>query len=398
MLHIYELVDLLNKQNCKPYYVGGCVRDKYLGRKPSDYDLTVEALPEKICEVLNAAGLTPDTDGIAFGTVTVGTAEGLIEITTHRKDGAYKDSRKPETVTFTSDLSQDLARRDFTINAMAMTPDGSLIDPFNGLSDLKKSLLRCVGDAAVRFEEDALRMLRAARFVSKLDLEPDPDLLAGMKQRAAGVAALSDARVGSELTGMWLSDHPEKGYRLLVETGLWPVLFPGLNIDSDMDALASMPRSLVPRLSFVLWGQSTNPVYQFLRRMALPKNLFDDVLLVTTAEKIELYPDPKALRRQIRTYGDLLLDVVAVRSARGEDMDSVKTIVQHELDIKSCVTIAGLQVSGDDLMELGFPAGRGIGITLSYLLDRVMDDPALNQKEKLLSIASEFGKTEGYLF
>ena len=398
MIHIEELMALLEQSGCKPYYVGGCVRDHLLGLEPADYDITVSALPDRICTVLREAGLCPGTDGIKYGTVTVGSAQGLIEITTHRKDGSYSDSRRPDTVEFTQLLSEDLERRDFTVNAMAQSSDGQIIDPFGGQKDLENRTLRCVGDPKVRFSEDALRMLRAARFAAKLGFEPDPLLLDGMRSCADKAAALSDTRVGVELVGMWLSPEPEKGFELLLETGVWKKLFPGFTPSVDVAKVKTMPLSLTSRLSYLLWGQTTSVFYAFLRRMSVPKNLFDDILLVSTAESIELRPDPPFVRRQIRTYGDLILSVLDVRQARGEDVLSFRQIAEKELADHVCVTLSGLDISGDDLIDAGIPAGRGIGVTLSYLLDRVMDDPELNTHETLLSLALDFAKKEGYCF
>ena len=392
-----ELMFFLNERGCRPYWVGGCVRDKYLGREPDDYDITVAAKPEEVASLLQSAGLSPELGAVRYGTVSVGTSDGMIEITTHRKDGTYTDARHPQEVEFTDDVREDLGRRDFTVNAMALDADGNLVDPYGGLRDLETRLLRCVGDPVTRFTEDALRMLRAARFAAKLGFEWDPALRSGIESCRDLCASLSDTRVGAELSGLLLSDRPAYGMTLLRDSGLLRVLFPGYEPPEDLSGLDRLPRDLALRMCYLVWERDTATVYNVLRRMHLPKNLFDDVLLMTTAEVLLLPLDGPSIRRALRTYGSLLPGILRVREAYGEKNEAIRNIAEMDLETGVCVSFAGLAVSGDDLIEAGIPAGRAIGITLSYLLDEVLEEPDFNSKDILLEKALTFCRREGYI-
>ena len=397
MWTVRELMFYLNERGCRPYWVGGCVRDKYLGLEPDDYDITVASKPDEIAGLLTEAGLSPELGAIRFGTVSVGTSDGLIEITTHRKDGAYLDARRPEEVEFTENIEEDLKRRDFTVNAMAEDAEGHLVDPFGGMADLEGRVLRCVGDPVTRFSEDALRMLRAARFAAKLGFAWDPSLRAGAESCRDLCASLSDTRVGAELSGLLLSDHPAYGMTLLKDTGLLSVLFPGYQPPKDLSGLNRLPRDLSLRMCFLVWERDTATVYNVLRRMHLPKNLFDDVLLMTTAETLPLPTDGPSVRRALRVYGSLLPGLMRVREAYGEINEPFRKLAETELERGVCVSFSGLSVSGDDLIDAGIPAGRAIGITLSKLLDAVIEDPGRNERDTLLALALDFCRSEGYI-
>jgi len=203
------------------YPVGGCVRDFLLGRVPGDYDITTSALPEQVL------ALFPDAipTGLHHGTVTVPTPDGAVEVTTFRRDGDYADGRRPSTVAFGVELEEDLARRDFTINAMALARDGSVIDPFGGREDLARRHIRCVGDPAERFAEDALRMLRAIRFCAQLDFSLEEGTAQAIRAMADRTAFLSGERIYAEMEKLLCSPRPEKISDML-SAGLLRHLFP----------------------------------------------------------------------------------------------------------------------------------------------------------------------------
>lgn len=196
---------ILTEAGYAAYPVGGCVRDLLLGREPGDVDICTSALPEQVMACFSRAVPT----GLKHGTVTIPTLDGNVEITTFRREGGYADSRHPDTVSFDAGLMEDLSRRDFTINAMAMEKDGTVVDPFGGQQDLKKGIIRCVGEPDRRFSEDALRMLRGVRFAAQLGFELENATHAALCRNAAGITKVSGERIKTELEKTLLSPHPE---------------------------------------------------------------------------------------------------------------------------------------------------------------------------------------------
>ena len=203
--NVHKIIDTLEQAGFEAYAVGGCVRDSVLNRIPNDWDITTSAKPEEIKKVFKR---TFDT-GIKHGTVSVLFGNDIYEVTTYRIDGEYEDSRHPKDVTFTSDLKEDLLRRDFTINAMAYNPEKGLVDMYGGMEDIEKKVIRCVGNPHERFSEDALRILRAVRFAAQLDYTIDKETQDAIKELAPTLSKISAERIQVELTKILLSDHPE---------------------------------------------------------------------------------------------------------------------------------------------------------------------------------------------
>ena len=224
-----KIIRILNDAGHEAYVVGGCVRDSVLGRVPADWDITTSASPAQVKELFRR---TVDT-GIKHGTVTVlMKSEGVLkgyEVTTYRIDGVYDDGRHPRNVTFTSDLSRDLERRDFTINAMAYHPEEGLVDLFGGKEDLSANIIRCVGDAEKRFGEDALRMMRAIRFAAQLGAQIEPDTYTAIKKLAPALEKVSAERIRVEVEKLLMSDNPEF-FRLFYESGLTKVFMPEFDV------------------------------------------------------------------------------------------------------------------------------------------------------------------------
>ena len=225
--------DILNKLETagfQAYAVGGCVRDSILGKEPDDWDLTTDARPEEVKALFPR---TVDT-GLQHGTVTVLLGGEGYEVTTYRIDGSYSDGRHPDSICFTPSLAEDLKRRDFTINAMAVSERGELVDLFGGQEDLARGCIRCVGDPYARFREDALRMLRAVRFAAQLNFEIEAETFKALTELSPNLARVSKERILAELTKLLLSNHPEK-LELLYVAGLAPEMaahFPGVHLDS----------------------------------------------------------------------------------------------------------------------------------------------------------------------
>lgn len=229
-----KCLERLTKRGHAAYPVGGCVRDLLLGRKPGDVDVCTSARPEEVMALFPRAVPT----GLQHGTVTVPTADGNVEITTFRREGGYADSRHPDAVSFDVGLTEDLSRRDFTVNAMALGRDGAVVDPFGGREDLQKKIVRCVGEADKRFSEDALRMLRAVRFAAQLDFEIEEDTAAALTRNAYRVERVSRERIKAELEKILLSPRPQMA-ALLFQNGLLahlytPELLPDLTPLTDV--------------------------------------------------------------------------------------------------------------------------------------------------------------------
>lgn len=225
----------LTKAGFAAYPVGGCVRDLLLGRVPGDVDICTSARPEEVMALFPRAVPT----GIQHGTVTVPAEDGNLEITTFRREGGYADARHPDTVAFDVGLTEDLSRRDFTVNAMALTADGAVIDLFGGREDLKNKLIRCVGDPDRRFSEDALRMLRAVRFSAQLDFEIEERTRAALRRSAPLTARVSGERIKAEMEKTLLSSRPEK-IGEMVENGLLDHLY-SFDRGIDFTSLAALP-------------------------------------------------------------------------------------------------------------------------------------------------------------
>ena len=221
---VEEILAGLRADGYEAFAVGGCVRDTLLGRVPGDWDITTSARPEQVKKVF---GKTIDT-GLQHGTVTVMREHVGYEITTYRIDGEYEDARHPKEVAFTSDLKEDLRRRDFTINAMAYSHETGIVDIFGGMKDLKEGVVRCVGNAVERFTEDALRILRAIRFSAQLNFTIEDETYAALTVIAPNLANVSKERIQAELTKTLLSDHPER-ILLVEETGMSPYISAGFH-------------------------------------------------------------------------------------------------------------------------------------------------------------------------
>lgn len=236
-----ECLEALEGGGYAAYPVGGCVRDLLLGREPGDVDVCTAAHPEAVMELFSNAVPT----GIAHGTVTVSTADGNIEITTFRRDGAYADARHPDAVSFDAGLREDLSRRDFTVNAMALSANGEVIDPFNGREDLKKGVIRCVGDPDVRFSEDALRMLRGVRFAAQLGFEIEEATRTAMERNAPLVSKVSRERIKAELEKTLLSQRPELAGEM-ISLGLLAHLY-DFPEGFDLSRLSALPATAEER-------------------------------------------------------------------------------------------------------------------------------------------------------
>ena len=364
------ILQTLERAGFEARYVGGCVRDTLLGRPVHDWDIASQALPEDVLRLFPRCVPT----GLQHGTVTVLLDGTSAEVTTYRLDGAYHDSRHPDGVRFVRSLADDLARRDFTINAMAMDLSGTITDLFGGREDLARRIIRCVGDAETRFREDALRMLRARRFAAQLGFALEAGTEAAIGRCAGLCAALSRERVREEAEKTLLSDRPALFGRMLADGLLAACLAPQR---ADFSALSGLPRTPEARWT---GAKLACPALQ-PEAFRLPARLCR--LVTLTAATWQEGRTELGWKRLIAAHGWETAHLQA-------DMQRTDAVRQIE-SRGDCVTLRQLAVTGADLPQL---CGRDVGRMLQLLLTYVLEHPAENQKTRLLTLAPQLWQRE----
>jgi len=439
---VLDLCERLRSKGKRAWIVGGCVRDTLVGRAASDWDVATDALPKDLLSIFPRAIPT----GIEHGTVTVVRDGRHYEVTTLRGEGTYSDGRRPDWVTFVDDIAADLARRDFTVNAIALDPrDGKLIDPFDGRGDLQRGLLRAVGDPRERFSEDGLRVLRAARFVATLELALDPATEQAIAPTLDTYRKVAAERVRDEWLKTMKARRPSLAFDVMRRTGILavtcPELLEGVEMEQNKWHAYDVWRHGMECMDACLPGQ-TDPVLRIaamLHDVGKPRSrawsektqdwTFHDhdrigaEIAVPIAERLRFSSEERerivalvrfhlfhysddwtdaAVRRWIRRVGanrlgDLYrLNQADVR-AKGRDfepdlaaLNALEAHVSRVLAEGAALSTRDLEVNGHDLMrELGVKPGRIIGELLETLLDAVTSDPALNQRERLIEKARE---------
>ena len=392
--------DILNKLETagfQAYAVGGCVRDSILGKEPDDWDLTTDARPEEVKALFPR---TVDT-GLQHGTVTVLLGGEGYEVTTYRIDGSYSDGRHPDSICFTPSLAEDLKRRDFTINAMAVSERGELVDLFGGQEDLARGCIRCVGDPYARFREDALRMLRAVRFAAQLNFEIEAESFKALTELSPNLARVSKERILAELTKLLLSNHPEK-LELLYVAGLAPEMaahFPGVHLDSRA---ARLPRCKA--LRFAAAGERITPeaLGKLLTELKSDRATRDRAVLLLTAVHKPLPEGETEVRRCLSDIGhDAFTELLLLKEAgygseettggveqRTERIAKLRALRQEIAERGDCLEIRGLALGGAELLALGIPKGPALGACLRALLNAVLEEPARNEKTYLYAHAA----------
>ena len=430
----------LKNSGHKAYAVGGCVRDSLLGLTPHDYDICTSATPQETEECFRNRRVIET--GIKHGTVTVLLHDEPFEITTFRIDGNYTDGRHPETVSFTSDVEDDLARRDFTINAMA-TDGISVIDPFGGQKDLANGIVRCVGNPDDRFGEDALRLLRALRFASTYDFNIDPDTADSIHRNKTLLDRISRERVQSELVKMLNGKHV---FSILhdysdVITQIIPELTPAVGFNQNnryhcytvYDHIAHSVENYhgtdpVIKMTMLLhdigkpscytetelYGQRSGHFYGHApvsREMAEPilerlrfdnKSKTEILTLIGHHDTSFSNPSAKFVRRQISNlskglfekllevrYADITAHSQAAQASSLEKLAKVKELYEQIKTEDACFKIKDLAINGNDLLRIGYKEGPQIGKALQRMLDAVLDDMLENNKETLKAAAEE---------
>lgn len=395
---VLALIERLYAAGHEAYVVGGSLRDSLLGRPPHDWDVATSALPDQTRAAM--AGYRTIETGLAHGTVTVlapieGGEPMPVEITTYRIDGDYLDARHPESVAFTRNLAEDLARRDFTVCAMAWSPydrvaEGGIVDLFDGRGDLSRRLIRCVGEPAVRFCEDALRILRAYRFAAELGFAIDADTRTGARACAHLLGRISAERIASELRRTLLGDNAGEAVRMMAEDGILAEVCP----DADGRAAAvlpALPAVLSVRLAALFWRASTARATAAVTALRYPNAVIRAVTAALALRGLSTAGEASLAARQLRRAGGdaAAADLLALRAAYGEDVAQLRDALAESVARGDCVDIAHLAVGGSDLVAVGIARGPAIGRTLTALLDAVIEDPACNEREILLALATQ---------
>lgn len=429
-------INLLQSAGFEAYAVGGCVRDSLLGKTPNDWDITTSAKPENMKSVF--ADFHCIDTGIKHGTVTVVIDGEPLEITTFRLDGEYEDNRHPKSVTFTSNLGADLGRRDFTVNAMAYSKMTGTVDLFGGQNDLKNKIIRCVGDPDRRFNEDALRILRALRFASALDFEIEEKTAQSLLKNRALLGNISEERIAKELLKLVCG----KGAKRIL-TDFAPVLFeilPELQpmyknshdnphhcydiYEHTLIAVESIDPEPTLRFAMLLHDCGKPAVKKFdengvahfyghqrisaeisaqiLARLKVSNKFRDEILfLVSNHDRWELYENTEKMPRYLSKFGlDGVLKLLKVMRAdvlaqspeyryRLDQIADAEEIAKNLAEQKPCLSLRELQINGRTLMDIGIPQGRKLGAVLAQLLDEVIDGVTKNTQEALTTRARE---------
>lgn len=436
-----HILSALEVAGYEAYIVGGAVRDSIMGKTPSDYDIATSALPKEVKAIFPR---TIDT-GLKHGTVTVIDNKIGYEVTTFREETGYRDMRHPDEVRYVKSLPADLKRRDFTVNAMAYSPKTGVIDKYDGMGDIKRKIIRCVGVPEERFKEDALRMLRAVRFAASLGFELDPATAKAIRKCAVLIKNVSAERILEELNKILLCDNPSK-IKLLYETGLLKYIIPELcncfttvqnnkyhiyNVGEHiLKAVENTPNDLILRWAALLhdvgkpnclscdnaginhfYGhhrESVRIADDVLHKLRMDRDSIHDILVLIENHDVRIDTHPSAVKRMLARTGEtlfmkLLLLQEADNRAKNlkfldEKLSKLHTVYaqcQRIIAEGQPYQTSHLEINGRDLIKLGYKAGREIGDTLKLLLDEVVIDPSLNSRDYLIKRAIVLRKKRG---
>ena len=430
-----EAMSVLEHGGKEGWLVGGCVRDSLMGKIPHDWDVTTSASPTEMLSLFSGYKLIET--GLKHGTVTVVISGEQIEITTFRIDGEYRDNRRPSSVSFTSDISEDLSRRDFTVNAMAYSPTRGLCDLFGGQEDLEAKLIRCVGDPDKRFNEDGLRILRALRFASVLDFSIHPATAESVHRNRELLLNISAERIFSEFAKLICGKGAARILREYPDViGVFvPEVLPCVGFDQrtpwhnrdvwehTIVALEAVPPEPIMRLSMFFHdlGKPASQTWDgtvahyrghpdvsakiadaALDRLRADNFTRKTVKTVVAAHEtvVKMKPDVKSVKRMLRRYGvensrRLILSAKADFAAKAfvqgqEDIFlSIENMMNEILARGECFDLSGLAVDGKELISAGIPRGKELGNILDRLLSEVIDESLKNEKDQLISRALE---------
>ena len=403
--NIARLLQSLSAAGHDAFLVGGSLRDALLGMTPHDFDIATSATPPQVMALFEKERVIPT--GLAHGTVTVLSDGEAVEITTFRTDGAYADGRHPLSVAFTRRIEDDLARRDFTVNAMAYNEARGLVDLFGGRQDLARRCIRCVGDPETRFSEDSLRILRAFRFAAQLGFSIDEATYRAALALGDTLARIARERIGVEFLRLLSSPLPGETLERLAP--LLGQVLPGIEVPLERlrqtDRLAADP---ILRLAFLLCRERKDERFSDL---SPGESRREDGAVASAAHSLRLSGEQKqrlarladlpspdrlaaaeapAVRRWMAQYGADFPAVLSESALLGCPTERARRLWEQEAPKHPCLSLADLAVNGRDLTESGLAAGRAIGPMLHFLLEAVLDDPSKNEKETLLKLAAAF--------
>lgn len=441
---IYEFSSFFHSAGYSLYLVGGSVRNQLLGRPPGDYDFATDAEPNEIMNIFNKVIPT----GIDHGTVTVLFRGASYEVTTFRIESSYSDRRRPDSISYTSSIKEDLSRRDFTINALAVnTEDNSLIDYFSGLEDLKRGIVRAIGDPEKRFNEDALRLLRACRISTQLDFTIDSDTFTAMKGLGESLKSISAERIRDELNKMLLAEKPSSGFIDLEESRLLPYILPELvqciGIEQKGNHRFDVYKHLLyscdgadKRNILVRWAAllhdigkpqslsideksgvrmfighekiSASIAESILNRLKFSVKERNAILHLIRCHMFNYTSDwsDAAVRRFIARVGVAYIDdLFSLRYADRygtfgkivpANDNEFRNRIKHIISENDALSLKHLAVNGNDLMKkIGIPQGRILGVIINELLETVLDDPKMNTKATLLDLSRKLYEKYG---
>lgn len=392
--YVNNCINMLEASGHSAYAVGGAVRDSLLGKDPFDWDVTTSATPNEIIEVFSSFRTVPT--GIKHGTVTVlFEIEGKsapIEITTFRIDGEYHDSRHPDSVEFSSKLTDDLSRRDFTINAMAYCERDGIVDVFGGREDLAGGIIRTVGDAEKRFSEDALRILRAFRFSAQLGFEIEEKTLNAASKCAPLLKNIARERVGVEFKKLLSSTKPVYALQTMIEMGIWCELFGEILPDKSIIVkLETLENCFETRLAVLISDLSLDEKEELLTSLRLSNNKKKEIMKLSTVKSFVLDASFEKNEVQARRFLHLYSSVAeqGLQLLKFWGKDHFAELVSAQMQKKVPLSIADLDVRGTDLLPLCEGDHKRVGLILAYLLERVIEDPSQNHKEILIELAKK---------
>ena len=390
-----ELLDTLHRAGYAAYVVGGCVRDSLLGLTPHDWDLCTSALPQQGMELFGEEKCIPT--GLQHGTVTVKQGGGLYEITTFRTEGAYTDGRHPDEVHFVPDVREDLARRDFTINAMAYNAKEGLVDPFGGQADLQSGVLRAVGVPHQRFTEDALRILRLYRFAARFGFSIDPPTAQAAQELCAHLDCVSVERIEEELAKLLSAPAPAE----YLDEKILGIVLPELSPEAlaaakpVVDACPAGERALPVRLAALLLSLGEDGTRRTLRRLRCSNNRIEETAVLVrevvsgVPVSLNIYARRLLGKYNLCTVQRLAALGTALQPERSADFAALSELAER-LDADGvCCRVSQLAVNGRDLMAAGVPAGPGIRKVLEALLDGVIREEYPNERQALLAAVQQ---------
>ena len=448
--YVTNILRLLGSSGHKAFVAGGAVRDIVLGNKPHDYDIATSAKPAETIEILRNAGICYFDNAAKHGTVTAVTEDGNVEVTTFREDGSYSDQRRPDNVVFKTSIEDDVMRRDFTINAMYMDIDGVIHDIAGGQEDCKNRVIRAVGNAGCRFSEDALRILRALRFCSRLGFDIEPETLRAMEEHAGELGQISGERIAAELTGIvtgrYASQAVRTGWKIL------SVIIPEIGTCKDFDqrseyhdrdvlehtlsvldlipftpdkgrdpelATAALFHDLGKPECFVLDREgkghmkghpavSEKIADRVLNDLRFPKNFIADVCLLVRLHDTYIKPGRVEVHKFMSKYpGDILDKLKVLQRAdilahsplgqnRLKQLDKLNEIASELKTSGAVFNIKELAIDGNDIIALGVPPGPFVGQVLSQVFEDYMEEKCLNIRDSLLDEARRVIKTKSF--